>query len=72
MSVREKLHNALHRWADGNWDAGHADGSWDGTQWRGDSKVDPNAVMGSREAMLAGMADDAVQESESPKEGGPE
>ena len=73
MSVRDKLRNALHRRADGNWDAGHADGSWDGTQWRGaDPEVYPGAVMGSRQAMLAQMGDNAVQESERPKEGGPE
>jgi hypothetical protein len=34
VSLREKLRSSLHRWADGNWDGGHADGNWDGTQWR--------------------------------------
>ena len=63
MSLGEKLRGALHRWADGN---------WDGSQWRGDSEVDPDAVMGSREAMLAQMGDDAVEESENPKERGTE
>ena len=26
VSLRDRLRGALHRWADGNWDSGHADG----------------------------------------------